>query len=237
MGHLLVAFEEEAQRLARETDHPLLGPASLHAGTISGGSAPSVYPDRCDLVVERRTLPHETADSVMAEVERVLARARERRPGLKGRASAGLFRAATEVPGSSPLVTGLREACERSGVPGALKGMSAWVDACFLNEHGTPAVCFGPGSIAQAHASGGMGQRGRDRNVRTRPDRLRPAVPEGRVVSGFPAHGAGARDYLLRLLTMIAPPVKLVPNRIVASDAFMYSISWMSETEIERRAL
>lgn len=153
MGHLLVAFEEEAERLARETDHPLLGPASLHAGTISGGSAPSVYPDRCDLVVERRTLPHETADSVMAEVERVLARARERRPGLKGRASAGLFRAATEVPGSSPLVTGLREACERSGVPGALEGMSAWVDACFLNERGTPAVCFGPGSIAQAHAT------------------------------------------------------------------------------------
>ena len=153
MGHLLVAFEEEARRLAGETDHPLLGPASLHAGTVSGGTAPSVYPDRCDLVVERRTLPHETADSVMAEVERVLARARERRPGLKGHAAAGLFRAATEVPASSPLVTGLREACLRSGLPGALEGMSAWVDACFLNEHGTPAVCFGPGSIAQAHAA------------------------------------------------------------------------------------
>lgn len=153
MGHLLVAFEEEAERLAAETDHPLLGPASLHAGTISGGSAPSVYPDRCDLVVERRTLPHETADSVMAEVERVLARTRERRPGLKGRAAPGLYRAATEVPASSPLVTGLREACVRSGLPGALEGMSAWVDACFLNEHGTPAVCFGPGSIAQAHAA------------------------------------------------------------------------------------
>ncbi len=153
MGHLLVAFEEEAERLTRETDHPLLGPASLHAGTISGGSAPSVYPQRCDLVVERRTLPHETADSVMAEVERVLARARARRPGLKGRAAPGLYRAATEVPASSPLVTGLREACVRSGIPGTVAGMSAWVDACFLNEHGTPTVCFGPGSIAQAHAS------------------------------------------------------------------------------------
>ena len=31
--------------------------------------------------------------------------------------------------------------------------MSAWVDACFLNESGTPAVCFGPGSIAQAHTA------------------------------------------------------------------------------------
>ena len=153
MGRLLIAFEEEAHRLARETDHALLGAASLHAGTIKGGSAPSVYPDCCHLVVERRTLPGETADSVMAEVEEVLARAGERCPGLEGRVDRGLFRAATEVPASSPLVAGLREACMRSDLPGTLKGMSAWVDACFLNEHGTPAVCFGPGSIAQAHAA------------------------------------------------------------------------------------
>ena len=31
--------------------------------------------------------------------------------------------------------------------------MTAWVDAAFLNEAGTPAVCFGPGSIAQAHSA------------------------------------------------------------------------------------
>jgi acetylornithine deacetylase len=27
------------------------------------------------------------------------------------------------------------------------------VDAAFLNEAGTPAICFGPGSIAQAHSA------------------------------------------------------------------------------------
>lgn len=153
MGHLLVAFEAEARRLASETGHPLLGPASLHAGTIKGGSAPSVYPDRCRLVLERRTLPGETADKVMAEAAAVLRRASERCPGLDGRIEPGLFRSATEVPASSPLVTGLKESCMRAGLPGTLKGMSAWVDACFLNEGGTPAVCFGPGSIAQAHAA------------------------------------------------------------------------------------
>ena len=67
--------------------------------------------------------------------------------------AAGLFRAATEVPASSPLVTGLRGACNRAGIPGDVRGMTAWVDACFLNESGTPAVCFGPGSIAQAHTA------------------------------------------------------------------------------------
>ena len=153
MGHVLVAFEDEARRLARDTAHPLLGPASLHAGTITGGSAPSVYPDRCHLVVERRTLPGERADAVMAEAEAVLERARSRCPDLDARVEPGLFRAGTEVPASSPLVAGLRRSCARAGLPGALEGMSAWVDACFLNQHGTPAVCFGPGSIAQAHAA------------------------------------------------------------------------------------
>ncbi len=153
MGHVLVAFEEESRRLARETGHPLLGPASLHAGTIEGGSAPSVYPDACHLVVERRTLPGETIHSVMAEAVRVLERAGERCPGLDATAEAGLHRAASEVPAGSVLVEGLRRACRRAGLPGAVEGMTAWVDASFLNERGIPAVCFGPGSIAQAHAA------------------------------------------------------------------------------------
>ena len=150
-GHLLVAFEAETARLARDTDHPLLGPASIHAGTISGGSAPSVYPDRCEVVFERRTLPGETADQVMREAEAVLTRARQVCPELDACLEPGLFRAATEVPVASPLVQGLLGACDRAGVPGTVEGMSAWVDACFLNQSGIPAVCFGPGSIAQAH--------------------------------------------------------------------------------------
>ena len=153
-GHLLVAFEAETSRLARDTGHPLLGPASIHAGTISGGSAPSVYPDRCEVVFERRTLPGETADQVMREAEAVLARARRGCPELDARLEPGLFRAATEVPLASPLVQGLLAACERAGVPGTVAGMSAWVDASFLNQSGIPAVCFGPGSIAQAHTNG-----------------------------------------------------------------------------------
>lgn len=152
-GHLLVAFEAEAARLARETGHPLLGPASVHAGTVSGGSAPSVYPERCEVVFERRTLPGETADQVMREAEAVLASARRACPDLDARLRAGLFRAATEVPAASPLVRGLLAACGRAGARRAVAGMSAWVDACFLNLSGTPAVCFGPGSIAQAHAA------------------------------------------------------------------------------------
>ncbi len=158
-GHLLVAFEAEGKRLARETGHPLLGPASVHAGTIAGGSAPSVYADRCHVVFERRTLPGETAEQVMREAHAVLAEAQRKCPGLEARLEPGLYRAATEVPAATPLVQGLVKACARrpptpgAAIPGRVAGMSAWVDACFLNESGIPAVCFGPGSIAQAHTT------------------------------------------------------------------------------------
>ena len=60
---------------------------------------------------------------------------------------------ATEVLEESPLVQGLISACSVQGVEPVVEGMTAWVDAAFLNEAGTPAVCFGPGSIAQAHSA------------------------------------------------------------------------------------
>jgi acetylornithine deacetylase len=56
-------------------------------------------------------------------------------------------------------VQGLLAACAAEleagaeGVDPTVEGMTAWVDAAFLNEAGTPAVCFGPGSIAQAHSA------------------------------------------------------------------------------------
>ncbi len=153
MGHVLVALEDESGRLARDTAHPLLGSASLHAGTIRGGTAPSIYPDRCRLIVERRTLPGETERGIMKEVESVLGHARRRCPELKARLAAGLYRPATEVPATSALVRGLLSACRARGSQGTTSGMSAWVEAGLLNESGTPAVCFGPGSIRQAHAA------------------------------------------------------------------------------------
>jgi acetylornithine deacetylase len=47
----------------------------------------------------------------------------------------------------------LADSLEREGVRPVLEGMTAWVETAFLNQWGTPAVCFGPGSIAQAHAA------------------------------------------------------------------------------------
>ena len=133
--------------------HPLLAHGSFHAGTINGGSAPSVYPSECRLVLERRTLPGETPARVMKEFQAVLDGLAREVPQLDAELVQGLTRPATEVPEDSPLVQGLIAACSVQGVEPVVEGMTAWVDAAFLNEGGTPAVCFGPGSIGQAHSA------------------------------------------------------------------------------------
>lgn len=152
-GLFLAALKGLEGRIREGSRHLLLDFPSFHAGTIRGGSAPSVYPHDCHLVLERRTLPGEDPATIMAEFQEVLDRVTAETPWMDGSLKAGLFRPGTEVPVDSPLVQGLLGAATAEGVPGRVEAMTAWVDAAFLNEAGVPAVCFGPGSIAQAHAA------------------------------------------------------------------------------------
>jgi len=140
-------------RLKHRLAHSLLGHGTFHAGTIEGGSAPSVYPDRCTLVLERRTLPDETTEAVLEEFEAMLEGVRRVFPEMRATLTPGLDRPGTEVPVDSALVQGLQSASHEVGLDGRIEGMTAWVDAALLNVAGTAAVCFGPGSIAQAHSA------------------------------------------------------------------------------------
>jgi len=152
-GLYLAALDRYETRLREGARHELLGPGSHHAGTIRGGTAESVYPDRCTLLLERRTLPGEAPAAVLAEFQEVLDGVMEGHPDMDAELRVTLDRPGTEVATSSRVVEGLLAAAHREGITAGVEGMSAWVDAAFLNEAGIPAVCFGPGDIAQAHAA------------------------------------------------------------------------------------
>jgi acetylornithine deacetylase len=146
-------LDRYAAALQRREPHPLLGFGSVHAGTIAGGTAPSVYPDRCEVQLECRTMPGTAAATVLAEIASILDDVRAREPALRASTEVTLARPGTEVAADSRVVTGLLAACRAHGLSPELRGMTAWVDAAYLNEAGIPAVCFGPGSTAQAHTA------------------------------------------------------------------------------------
>jgi acetylornithine deacetylase len=151
-GLFLARLAELEATLTERAPHPLLGHGSIHAGTIRGGTAPSVYPDTCRLTLERRTLPGETVPALASEVEYLLARLRSDVPSLDADIDITLHRDGTEIRRDHDLMGALTRALEATGVPARVGGMSAWVEAGVFNAAGTPAVCFGPGSIADAHS-------------------------------------------------------------------------------------
>ena len=147
----LSALDSYGRELRSRAAHPLLEYGSVHAGKIQGGTAESVYPDECELLLERRTLPGETPETVVNEFQSVLDMVTANEPTMEACLTMTLERPGTEVALSHPLVTGLLRSGEAFEVEPVVEGMTAWVDAAFLNEKGIPAVCYGPGSIEQAH--------------------------------------------------------------------------------------
>jgi acetylornithine deacetylase len=133
--------------------HPLLGRGSLHASKIRGGVGMSTYPERCNLAIERRTVPGESVEKATRELTDACARVKSTRPEFDARVTLSTAQLPSDVPVDAPVVGRLVGAIEREGIPVRIEGLSAWTDAALLNEAGIPAVCFGPGDIGLAHAA------------------------------------------------------------------------------------
>ncbi len=152
-GLVLASLEQlEREELPRRT-HPLLGRASVHAAEIQGGTGLSTYPDRCVLTIERRTLPGETAREVRDELQGRLDRIASVRPTFRADVTSLGGQPPSDVDVSAPIVRALAAALDSEHHPIAIAGMSAWTDAALFNAAGIPAICFGPGDIALAHAA------------------------------------------------------------------------------------
>lgn len=152
-GLLLAELDQLENTRESGPRHRLLGRGSLHASKIRGGVGMSTYPEECELAIERRTLPGESAEQAMREITDACDRVRAKRPDFDARVTLSTAQLPSDVPPDAPIVKRLRGALERENVPVRIEGLSAWTDAALLNEAGIPAICFGPGDIALAHAA------------------------------------------------------------------------------------
>jgi len=139
-----------------DIEHPLVGRPTVNAALIAGGSAPNVVPDRCEVDIDRRTVPGETdPDAVRApfltlvgslraehpEVE-IEVRLREWTDAAEASPDTGIARIAVGAVGA---VTGSRP---------EMVGFTGITDARFyINQANVPTVICGPGSLSVAHTA------------------------------------------------------------------------------------
>lgn len=145
MGAFLNGLEDLQTELEQRTGDPLLGPGSVHASVISGGREMSSYPAACRLGVERRTVPGETARSVIAELEEIAERCRRADPGFKASIDLTFERRPFSIDAGHEIVELVRTVAARtSGRRPPVSGSAGWMDAALLGERSIPTVIFGP---------------------------------------------------------------------------------------------
>ncbi|HVL91682.1 MAG TPA: M20/M25/M40 family metallo-hydrolase, partial [Actinomycetota bacterium] len=131
--------------------HPLLGEPSLNFGTVEGGSKINIVADACRLAMDRRTLPGETDQGIIDQMQAALKDA-----GLSVTLEIVHRADPVEVDPGEEIVRRAVEAHEAvRGRPGAIGAMTGATDAHVLaGTAGIPTIIFGPGSLDQAHTTG-----------------------------------------------------------------------------------
>lgn len=153
MGRVLAALAELERDLRSRPPHPLVGPPSLHASTLRGGTGWSTYAASSVLQIERRTVPGETEAQVVGEVRAILDRLRAEDPDFRAELRTVLVRDPFEVAPDAGIVRALEGAA--GDVLGAVPehvGENPWMDSALLASAGVEAVVFGPAG-AGAHAA------------------------------------------------------------------------------------
>ncbi|ELZ91474.1 succinyl-diaminopimelate desuccinylase [Haloferax mucosum ATCC BAA-1512] len=129
-------------------DHPDLGAATLTPTMVEGGENSNQVPAACRLVVDRRSVPPETADGFREALESTL---RESVPDGVGVAFALTerptpFLEAFATDTTHELVTTLAQASRDAGGRGDVRTFTAATEASYFSP--APVVVFGPGELA-----------------------------------------------------------------------------------------
>lgn len=145
MGRVLHRLEALIEELQARPGHPLLGPPSMHAALLEGGSGISTYSPRCTLRVERRTVPPETRESVEREISHLLDALRAEDPGLGVEWSTYFHREPFETTPDAPVADCVSRAAEKVlGRAPAVVGDSPWMDSALTQAAGVDSVVIGP---------------------------------------------------------------------------------------------
>lgn len=159
-AHFVHLVERELVPALAARRDPVLGPPAINLGTISGGDQPSTVAARCRVQLDRRWVTTETIEMVFEDLEGLLGRVREARPGLKTEMTrvpggmATMVHGPVAIPSEHPLVKAAEAGLEELGRPTRpLTVFPAWTDASLISrEAHIPSIVWGPGGLEYAHS-------------------------------------------------------------------------------------
>ena len=152
MGQFLARLNELERDLRARPPHPLVGPPSLHAAMLNGGSGLSTYAASCTLQIERRTVPGETEQQATAEIQAIVDSLAALDPDFHATVRTFFVRDPFEVPPAARVVQAVdRAAAKVRGIAPAHIGDTPWMDAALLQAAGVETVVFGAAG-AGAHS-------------------------------------------------------------------------------------
>jgi acetylornithine deacetylase len=152
MGAFLHALGRLERELRARPAHPLVGPPSLHAALLAGGSGLSTYAAKATVHIERRTVPGETEAQAVAEIQEIVDGLAAADSDFHAALRPYFAREPFEVAREAAIVQTVARAAEnvRGAAPGYI-GDTPWMDAALLQAAGVETVVFGPAG-AGAHA-------------------------------------------------------------------------------------
>lgn len=153
MGRFLAALDAYEKSLRTGPAHPLLGPPSLHAATLHGGTGLSTYAAHCKLEIERRTIPGETVAEVVRPLQNMLDELSAADPAFKASLRTACVREPFEVSRNAEIVQTLAQAATAAlGAEPEYVGETPWMDSALLAAAGIETVVMGPaGAGAHSH--------------------------------------------------------------------------------------
>jgi len=145
MGRVLHKLEGLEAELRQRDPHPLIGTPSLHAAIIKGGTEWSIYADHCLLQIERRTVPGESQEIILKEVQAILDDLKGEDETFEARLKLIAIRKPHEVSPEvdivKSLLTASRSVLQREP---SLVGVPFWTDAALMAAAGIDTVLMGP---------------------------------------------------------------------------------------------
>ena len=145
MGRFLAELDKLEQKLRKQKPAPLVGLPSLHASIINGGSEISTYSAKCNLKIERRTVPGEKETDITEEFQNIIDRLSAEDINFKATVKPFFQRPQfntsfnTEIVKTAEVV--LKKHFDKKCI---FDGAPYWTDAALLSEAGINTIILGP---------------------------------------------------------------------------------------------